>query len=144
MTRKTKSNERLIIIGGAFSLAAGFGAVLAWRVGKALSDNDIRLLVGGCGVLAVVLTVGALFVAWSASQSRLRRQELQQDDLDELKKMALILKMGGGGRAPTINVKPADTPQLPAPPMVWPYPVQQEQGQLAAGDGDYRDSINIE
>ncbi len=142
MKRKGSGNERLVIIGGAFSLSAGFGAVLAWRVGRALSDNDIRLLVGGCGVLAVTLTVGAMFVAWSASQSRLRRQELQQDDMDELKKMALILKMGGG-RAPTINVKPAETPQLPGP-MMWPYPVQPGQQTPTTLDGDYRDSINLE
>jgi hypothetical protein len=139
-----KKSERAASIGGVFALLAGFGFAVAWRVGRALSDSDIRLLVGGCGVLAVTLTVGAMFVAWSASQSRLRRQELQQDDMDELKKMALILKMGGG-RAPTINVKAPDTPQLPAP-MMWPYPIQQEeQGQTPMTlDGEYRDSINLE
>ena len=49
-----KGKSSLIIIGSIFSLSAGFGAVIAWRIGKALSDSDIRLLVGGCVVLLLV------------------------------------------------------------------------------------------
>ncbi len=139
MTRKDRNTA---LVFGACSMLGCFGAVMAWRVSVALSDDDVRMLVGGCVVLVVVLAVGAMFVAWSVSQSRLRRQELQQDDMDELKKMALILKFGGG-RAPTVNVRTPGAAQLPAPVM-WPYPPMPEQGQPETQGNEYRDSLLIE
>ena len=130
------------IRGSVFTLIGGVGFAVVWRSGQALSDNDIRLLVGVFVALIFVMAVGGLFVAWSTSQSRLRRQELQQDDMDELKKMALLLKMGWG-RAPTINLRTPETPQLPGIGH-WPYPVQGQGQTPTALDGDYRDSIDLE
>ncbi len=138
----TRNDRNTALVAGICSMFGCFGVAMAWRVGSALSDDDIRMLVGGCAVLAVVLTVGTMFVAWSVSQSRLRRQELQQDDMDELKKMALILKFGGG-RAPTVNVRTPGAAQLPAPVM-WPYPPTPGQSRPETLDDGYRDSLLIE
>lgn len=130
-------------ISGLVALLVGVGFAAAWRVGAALSDDDVRLMLGGCAVLAVVLVVGAIFVAWSMAQSRLRRQELQQDDFDELRKMAMLGKIMAG-RAPNIKVEAADAPQLPGY-LPWPYPTQGQQGQTPVVlDGEYRDTIDLE
>lgn len=144
MRRRKSSNTdtvKFVVSIGAIALVAGIGYAAVQRVGNALSDGDIRILVGGCFALAVLLAVGAVFVAWSVSQNRLYRQMLEQDDYDEMRKMAMLLKMSGS-RTPNITVRTPEYPQLPEP-TAWPYPVQQP-GQPAPLDGEYRDAIDLE
>jgi hypothetical protein len=56
------SNRTLVkvVLAGAVLVAVGVGVYV---VIDRLPDEDFRLLLGGMGVLAVVLAVGALFIA---------------------------------------------------------------------------------
>ncbi len=84
---------------------------VTYTIMEAITPDDIRLFLGGVVVLVIVVVVFLLLIAYSAVQSRLRRQELAQDDFDELRKMQMLLNMGGKA---TYNVKYPEMPQLPA------------------------------
>jgi hypothetical protein len=108
-----------------------------------LSDQTLSAIAGAAAVLTVVVVVGTLFLARDALQTRLLRRQMAQDNFDDLKQMAMVFKLLGGGRASNVNVKvpeqqaptwpsfllPASPPaQLPEPNQPWRY------------DGAYRDT----
>ena len=141
MNKERGGCVRTALIGSPLLFALALGAGMALRVGQALTDNEIRLLVGGCAGIALMLVVGAILVAWSVSEGRRHRQ--QAEDLDA--RMAMWSQMGG--RGPTINVKPGDASRSQSPGMLpWPYPVpgQNQQQALPPMDGSYRDTIDLE
>ena len=129
------SNKTLVkvVLAGAVLVAIGVGV---YAVINRLPDEDFRLILGGVGVLAVVASVGVLFIAKDLVQAYVMRRLLAQDDYNDLKQMAMVAKLMGGNRAPNVNVKmPPGQPQ-----MLWPMLSPQAQGQ-ADFDGTYRDTV---
>ena len=111
-----------------------------------LSDQTLSALAGAAAVLTVVGVVGTLFLARDALQARLLRRQMAQDNFDELKQMALVFELLGGGRASNVNVKVPE--QQPSRPSAWPFfqlppspPASlPEPNQPWRYDGAYRDT----
>ncbi|MCL4301666.1 MAG: hypothetical protein KJ077_38550 [Anaerolineae bacterium] len=108
---------------------------LAWRVINRLSLEVMTIGLGAIFTMVIVMVTALLFIIYAVVQSRLRRQELAQDDWDELKKMQMLL---GSGRV-NYNFKGAQFPTLPnADSMTTTWP-----GQLP--EGEYKDTtIDLE
>jgi hypothetical protein len=123
------------VLAGAVLVAVGVGVYV---VIDRLPDEDFRLLLGGMGVLAVVLAVGALFIAKDLVQAYIMRRLLAQDDYNDLKQMAMVTKLLGN-RAPNVNVRVPQREQ----PQVWPMVLPPQRGALPQPgfDGAYRDTI---
>jgi hypothetical protein len=94
-----------------------------------LSDTTVSALVGGLAVLAIVALVGALFIVKDLAQAYIMRRLLAQDDLADLKQIAMLARlMGGSNRPSNVNVR------LPEGQQAW----QILPPQI---DGQYRDTI---
>jgi len=99
---------------GMALVAAGVGTYVLL---SSLSAQTLGLLAGAAAVLTVVVIVGLLFVVNNALQGRILRRQLAQDNLDDLKQLAMVFKLLGNGRAPHVNVKVPE----PQPNQVWPF-----------------------
>jgi len=125
---------------GAALVAVGVGT---YALLSHLSEQTLGLLAGAAAVLTVVVIVGLLFVVNNVLQGRLLRRQLAQDNLEELKQLAMVFKLLGNGRAPHVNVKMPEQ----QPPQAWPFflpgagQAQLPEPQQPWGyDGAYRDT----
>lgn len=126
----------LQIVAGFVGLALGAAILyLAWCVINQLSQEVMTMGLGAIFTLVIVVVTALLFIIYAVVQSRLRRQELAQDDWDELKKMQMLL---GSGRV-NYNFKGA---QFPASPNSDPS-LPSWSRQLS--EGEYKDTtIDLE
>jgi len=137
-----KNTSWLKITGVGMALvAAGVGTYVLL---SSLSAQTLGLLAGAAAVLTVVVIVGLLFVVNNALQGRILRRQLAQDNLEELKQLAMVFKLLGNGRAPHVNVK---VPEQSSPGQPWPFflpgagQAQLPEPQPPWGyDGVYRDT----
>lgn len=105
-----------------------------------LSDQILSAIAGAAAVLTVVVVIGTLFLLRDALQARLLRRQLAQDDFDDLKRMALVLRLMNG-RAPSVNVKvPEQQQQQQAWPFILPGAAQPQLPEPWRYDGAYRDT----
>ncbi len=113
-------------------------SVGTYAIIERLSDQAVWILVGSVGALVVVGSVGVLFIVKDLAQAYVMRRMLAQDDLNDLRQMAMMAKLMGT-RAPNVNLK------LPPGERVQPWqvvtPQQLPQGQPTGFDGGYRDTI---
>ena len=117
----------------ALMLIAGTG-VGVWAVIAKLDDTIFKVIVGVVLTLVIVVVVGGLFIGKDLFQAYIIRRAIQQDDLNDIKQMAFILRLMGGSRSPDVNVR------LPNHQgQAWPMLVQG-QGQPNTFDGAYRDT----
>lgn len=131
-------------------LVLGLGALLmvgigAYVVFSRLSDQAITYLVGGLGTLVVVVVVAALLIGKDLVQAYILRRTIAQDDLDEMRKMAFIVRMLGGARASSVNVKvPEGQGQIPFQqyllPGTWGGAAQSPQQGGDEFAGQYEDT----
>ena len=133
-----------ITLVGAALVAVGVGT---YALLSRLSEQTLGLLAGAAAVLTVVVIVGLLFLVNNALQGRILRLQLAQDNLDDLKQLAMVFKLLGSGRAPNVNVKvPEQSPGLPWPFFLPGSPLSPGQAQLPESnqpwryDGAYRDT----
>jgi len=108
-----------------------------------LSDQAVWVLVGGVGALSVVGGVGALFIVKDLAQAYVMRRMLAQDDLSDLKQMAMVSRLLGGTRTPNVNLK-LPQGQSSGSPQPWQVVVPQQQlpqGQAMGLGGNFRDTI---
>jgi hypothetical protein len=126
----------------ALMLIAATG-VGVWAVIDKLDEATFKVLTGVVLALAIVLVVGGLFIAYGLVQAYVARRLLAQDDLSDMRQMALIARLMGGGHSPSVNLRLPPGQQGQA----WPL-LMQGPGQPAF-DGSYRntaaaDEIEIE
>jgi hypothetical protein len=104
-----------------------------------LSDRAVYVLVGGVLILLVVFAVGVLFVVKDLAQAYIMRRMLAQDDLNDLRQMAMMARLMGGTRTPNVNLR---LPSGQTQPWSVAVPQQQlPQGQVVDFDGSFRDTI---
>jgi hypothetical protein len=127
MSRKTLF---LAILVSITLVVAGVGTYAV--IGR-LSDQAIWVLVGGIGAFFVVGGVGALFIIKDLAQAYVMRRMLAQDDMNDLRQMAILAKMMGN-KVPNVNLR---LPEAQAQP--WPM-VAPQQGQ-PVDLGAFRDTI---
>lgn len=132
----SKKTIVLAMLASAVLVAVGAGTYAI--IGR-LSDQAVWVLVGGVATLVVVGTVGALFIAKDLAQAYIMRRMLAQDDLADLRQMAMVARLMGGTRTPNVNLR------LP-PSQVQPWSVIMPQqpslpGQPLDFDGSFRDTI---
>ena len=132
----SKKTSFFAVLAGIVLVIAGVGTYTL--VGR-LSDQAVWVLVGGIGALIVVGGVGALFIVKDLAQAYVMRRMLAQDDMADLKQMAMLARVMGGTRTPNVNLRlPAGQPS--GSPQPWQVVVPQQQGQ-PVGLGDFRDTI---
>lgn len=169
---KKRIQTSLLLTAVALGLAFGGAWAAMTRLGNALSDGDIRLLIGMAVTLFIVIIVARLFIAWNTAQIQLRQQLADLDEVSQLKKVTGLLQIMGGNRSPVINARPPTMGQgqhtveqhylpggqvvpywmLPQPGMGaragganGPPPAQGQQPPTAPPDtGGYRDSLDME
>ncbi|MBN1934130.1 MAG: hypothetical protein JW934_05675 [Anaerolineae bacterium] len=130
-------------------VVVSLGALVAVGVGvyvvlNRLDERMLAYLVGGLFVLVVFVVVGGLLIGKDLMQAYLIRRTVAQDDLNDLKQMAFVLRMLGGLRGSNVNLrlpKEQSAPQFLLP-GVWGG-VQGQQPDVY--DGQYRDTtIDLE
>jgi len=104
-----------------------------------LSEQTLSAIAGAAAVLTVVVVVGTLFLLRDALQARLLRRQMAQDDFDDLKRMALVLRLMNG-RAPSVNVKVPEQQSQQAWPFFLPGAAQPQLPEPWRYDGAYRDT----
>jgi len=126
----------LAMLAGIVLVAVGVGT---YAVIERLSDQAVWVLVGGAGALIVVGGVGALFIVKDLAQAYVMRRMLAQDDLSDLRQMAMMARLMGSNRPPNVNLR---LPQGQVQPWSVVMPPQQlSQGQVVDFDGSFRDTI---
>jgi cytochrome c biogenesis protein CcdA len=101
-----------------------------------LSDQAVWVLVGGVGALLVVGGVGVLFIVKDLAQAYVMRRMLAQDDLNDMRQMAMLARLMGGTRTPNVNLRLPPGQQA----QPWQVIVPQQQGQ-PVDLGTFRDTI---
>jgi hypothetical protein len=126
-----------ITVAGVALIVVG---VATYTLLSRLSDQTLSAIAGAAAVLTIVVVVGMLFVVRDALQARILRRQLAQDDFDDLKRMALVLRLMNG-RAPSVNVKvPEQSPPGQAWPLFLPGAPQSQLPDPWRYDGAYRDT----
>ena len=92
-----------------------------------LSATAVNVLVGGVLTLGIVVVVGALFVGYGLVQSYVMRRMVRDDDMSDLRQMAMLSSIMRGGRDGPVRIRMPDQS-----PMLGP-------GRQAF-DGAYRDT----
>ena len=126
----------LAILTSMVLVAVGVGT---YAIIERLSDQAIWVLVGGMGALIVVGGVGVLFIVKDLAQAYVMRRMLAQDDLSDLRQMAMLAKLMGGTRTPNVNLR-----LPPGQAQPWSVVVPQQPaplGQPLDFDGSFRDTI---
>lgn len=100
-----------------------------------LSDQAVWVLVGGVGALVVVGGVGVLFIVKDLAQAYVMRRMLAQDDLNDLRQMAMLAKLMGSSKTPNVNLR------LPTGQQVQPWSVIMPQQEPTVFDGTFRDTV---
>ena len=114
--------------------AVGVGV---WAVIDKLDDTTFKVIVGVVLTLVIVVVVGVLFIGYGLVQSYIQRRLLAQDDMSDLKQMAMLSRIMGGNRPSNVNLK------LPHQQGAWPTLIQGQHQQPF--DGAYRDTtVNSE
>lgn len=104
---------------------AGVGT---WAVIEKLDAGTFKVLTGVLLTLLIVVVVGALFIGYGLVQAYVMRRTIQQDDMNDLRQMAMLSSiMKGGGSKVSLNM-PEQYPML-----------GQGQGHQMF-DGAYRDT----
>ena len=107
-----------------------------------LSDQAVWVLVGGVGALLVVGGVGGLFIVKDLAQAYVMRRMMAQDDMADLKQMAMMSRMLGRTQTPNLNLKlPAGQRQMPSP---WQVVTPQQMGFGGFRDTIIGDEVEIE
>lgn len=125
-----------ITVAGVTLIVVG---VATYTLLSRLSDQTLSAIAGAAAVLTVVVVVGTLFLLRDALQTRLLRRQMAQDDFDDLKRMALVLRLMNG-RAPSVNVKVPEQQQQQAWPFILPGAAQPQLPEPWRYDGAYRDT----
>ena len=125
-----------VILVGLLLVVAGVGAHAAIN---RLSDQAIYVLVGGMSILMVVFAVGALFVIKDLAQAYIMRRMLAQDDLNDLRQMAMMARLMGGTRIPNVNLRLPPGQAQPWSVVIPQHPASP--GQPLDFDGSFRDTI---
>lgn len=99
-----------------------------------LSDQAVWVLVGGVGALLVVGGVGVLFIVKDLAQAYVMRRMLAQDDLNDMRQMAMMARVMGGTRTPNVNLR------LPPGQQAQPWQVMPQERQ-PVDLGAFRDTI---
>ena len=110
-----------------------------WAIIDKLDSDTFRLITGVLLTLLVVVVVGGLFVGKDLVQAYLIRRAVQQDDMNDLKQMAILSRLMGGNT--TIRMPNQRTPTGSNLFMLG----QGQQGTTF--DGQYRDvteSVEVE
>mgnify|MGYP000657408441 CR=1 FL=1 len=134
MSNKTQNRLRWLPWALAAALCAAAGAGTYALISR-ISDQALYTLLGAGGVLLVTVTVGALFVVKDVVQAYITRRLLAQDDLNDLRQMALLSKMLGQ-RTPSVNVR---LPEQPQAQVIYPLP--SPPTPTAQPAGDYLDAL---
>ncbi len=129
----SKKTSFFAVLAGVMLVIAGVGTYAV--IGR-LSDQAVWVLVGGTGALFVVGGVGALFIVKDLAQAYVMRKFLAQDDMADLKQMAMLSRIMGTNRTPPVNLRLP--PGQRAQP--WQVVVPQQQGQ-PVDLGNFRDTI---
>lgn len=116
--------------------------VVAHSVTKRLSDQALYLALGGGGVLAIVVSIGTLFIVKDAVQAYITRRLLAQDDYQDLKQMAMVSRLMG--KSGSVNVKLPQHEQSPWEVLPQRLTGEIAQGQRPAFDGEFRDTTGVE
>ena len=116
--------------------------VVAHSVTKRLSDQALYLALGGGGVLAIVVSIGTLFIVKDAVQAYITRRLLADDDYRDLKQLAMVSRLMG--KSGNVNVKLPQREQSP-----WAVLPQRMTGEIAqdqqpAFNGEFRDTTGVE
>lgn len=115
----------------ALLVAVGVGA---WAAIDKLDESTFKILTGAIATLIVVVVVGVLFVGYGLTQAYVIRRTIQQDDLNDLRQMAMTARLMGSGRS-SVNVK------VPEQQQPWlSYLLQPGQMQQPGWIGEYRDA----
>ncbi|WP_296895895.1 hypothetical protein [Thiohalocapsa sp.] len=114
--------------------------VVAHSVTKRLSDQALYLALGGGGVLAIVVSIGTLFIVKDAVQAYITRRLLADDDYRDLKQLAMVSRLMG--KSGNVNLKLPQREQ--APWAVLPQSGENGPGQRPAFDGEFRDTTGVE
>ena len=109
-----------------------FVGVGTWAVIDRLDDTTLKVLVGVVFTLVIVVIVGGLFIGYGLIQGYIVRRMLAQDDLSDMRQMALIARLMGSNRPPNVNVRLPDQ-------QGWPM-LGAAQSQQPSFDGTYRDT----
>jgi hypothetical protein len=126
-----------VILALAVVVAVG---VATHSVSQRLSDQALYLALGGGGVLAIVVSIGMLFIAKDAVQAYITQRLLAQDDYNDLKQMAMLSRLMGKSN---VNVKLPPQDQR-GPWAVLPQGLQEQGQQRPAFDGEFRDTTGVE
>jgi hypothetical protein len=103
--------------------------VTAYLVLTKLQDQTFQILLGGALALAVVVIVILLMIGYGATQAYIQRRLIAQDDVADMKLLAMVNAMTRGGRSDVRLISPERAGTEPA-----------AGGLLAAGmAGAYRD-----
>lgn len=129
----SKKTSFFAVLAGIVLVVAGVGTYTL--IGR-LSDQAVWVLAGGVGALFVVGGVGALFIVKDLAQAYVMRRMLAQDDMADLKQMAMLARMMGGNRTPNVNLRLPSGQQA----QPWQVSVPHQQGQPVVL-GDFRDTI---
>ena len=132
-------SKKAIVLAILVSLVLVAVGVGTYAVINRLSDQAVYVLVGGVSILAVVFAVGALFVVKDLAQAYIMRRMLAQDDLNDLRQMAMMARLMGGTRMPNVNLR------LPLG-QTQPWSVASPQQPASLGQpldfsGSFRDTI---
>jgi hypothetical protein len=125
----------IVLVGSGLVLAVATGTLV-----NRLTDQMVWVCTGGGMVLAVVLAVGALLMGQNALNAYANHRQMAQDGMNDLKQMALVMRLTGNLRTPNVNVR---LPQ--GQNQAWPYPwVIPQQQQLPPPVGHYQDTVTGE
>ena len=112
-------------------VAVGVGA---WAVIDKLDESTFKILVGALAMLIAFGVSGVLFVGYGLVQAYVIRRTIAEDDLNDLRQMAMTAKLMSSGRS-SVNVK------VPEQQTPWSYLLQPGQMQQPGWiDGSYRDA----
>ena len=107
----------------------------AWAVITKLDESMFKVISGIALAVIVFIIVGIIFVGRDIVQAYLMHKVVAQDDLHDLKQMAMIFRLMNG-RSPNVNVK------VPEQQQPWSYFLPTQGQQPPSFDGTYRDTTD--
>jgi hypothetical protein len=122
----------------ALSIIVAVG-VVSYAVVERISEKALHFALGGLGVLTVMLSVGGLFIAKDVIQAYLMQRTVAQDDMNDLKQMAMLSQMMGKQNINVKMPKQKDQQQLPSW-VVLPGQGQDHGQRGQVFDGQFRDT----
>lgn len=134
----SKKTSVLVVLASIVLVIVGVGT---YAIIERLSDQAVWVLVGGVGALVVVGAVGVLFIVKDLAQAYVMRRMLAQDDLNDLRQMAMLARLMGGNRTPNVNVRLPQGQVQQQPWVILPQQPTLPQGQPLDFDGGYRDTV---